>query len=121
MFKKFLKKPSPGLMRVVRSDGDMVVNRATRRPLSGAAFQAERSHLVPDAPDVEGNKSYFCKVADVSDTGFGVVCRTASVNPTLFKAGNQMTLEGSDGKRVRVQIRWIKNGRLGLRILRPTP
>jgi hypothetical protein len=121
MFHKAQKRHAPGLLRTVLLDGDMIVNRPSRRAISGPAFTAQRSHLVPDEPDVDGNKSYFCKVADVSDSGFGVVCRTAGINPSLFKTGNQMTLEASDGKRVRVQIRWIKNGRLGLKVLRPEP
>jgi hypothetical protein len=42
-----------------------------------------------------------------------------TIHPELFKSGTQMTLEGMDGKRVRVQIRWVKNGRLGLRLVQP--
>jgi hypothetical protein len=109
----------PGLQPVVDVDGDMVVNRSARRPIQGIAFNAQKSHLVRDEPDSAGNERYRCKIADVSDGGFGVVCRTAATNPELFQAGEQMTLQGADGKRVRVQIRWIKNGRLGLRILGP--
>ncbi len=100
---------------------DLVISRPFRRRVTGVAYTAQKSRLIPDRPDAEGNDSYPCKIADVSVDGFGVVCRAASINPTLFETGSEMTLEGSDGKRVRVQIRWAKKDRLGLKVLRPTP
>jgi hypothetical protein len=119
MFQKTEKRFGPGLRRIVEIHDDMIVNRPVRRAISGVAYNAQRSYLVPDEPDAEGNKSYFCKIADTSVGGFGVACRAASTHPELFKSGTQMTLEGMDGKRVRVQIRWVKNGRLGLRLVQP--
>ena len=70
---------------------------------------------MPDAPDAEGTVSYSCKIADVSATGFGVVCRMAQKTPALFEVGAFMTLEAGDGTRLRVQIQWVRSGRLGLK------
>ena len=106
-----------GLRRVVEvvEEDKLVLARSARRPIVGVAYVAQKCRLVPDEPDVEGNESYACKISDVSDTGFGVVCRIAEKFPALFAAGSQMTLEAGDGTRVRVQIQWTRDGRVGLR------
>jgi hypothetical protein len=39
----------------------------------------------------------------------------AANSPDLFQIGALMTLEAQDGKQYRVDICWVKNGRLGLR------
>jgi hypothetical protein len=116
MFQKIEKKSGPGLQRIVNTvEGDMVVHRPSRRPISGVVFHAQKSRLILDAPDTDGNESYPCRVADMSDGGFGVVCSAADKVPEVFQPGAQMTLEAWDSKQSRVEIRWIKNGRLGLR------
>ena len=111
-------RPAACLVEVVEED-KLVLARAARRPIVGVAYVAQKCRLVPDEPDVEGNESYACfcgcKISDVSDTGFGVVCRIAEKFPALFAAGSQMTLEAGDGTRVRVQIQWTRDGRVGLR------
>jgi len=111
----------PGLQPVVVADKTMTVIRAPRRAITGIAFNAQRSRLILDAPDSAGNESYPCKIANVSDAGFGLMCPAAAKVPDLFKVGAHMTLEGSDGKRSRVEVRWISNGRLGLRLVGAKP
>ena len=113
------KGPTVGLRRIVEVDEkELVFTRSMRRPISGVLYNAQKCRLVPDSPDAAGNQSYTCKIADVSETGFGVVCRSAEKSPELFPSGAQMTLEANDGKRLRVEVRWIRNGRLGLKRLR---
>jgi hypothetical protein len=115
MTMKTEKRPAVGLQRVVTSDGGVVVNRPYRRPISGVAYHAQKCRLVLDMPDAAGNESYPCKIANVSDCGFGVVCRAAETTPDVFQPGAHMTLEAWDGKRSRVEIRWINKARLGLK------
>jgi hypothetical protein len=110
-----------GLRRVAAVEGDMIVSRSAREPVSGLAFQAQHCSLVLDSPDAAGHAFYPCKITDVSDEGFGVVCGAARKVPHPFKFGAQMTLHDAEGKRVRVEIRWISNGRLGLRRLATKP
>jgi hypothetical protein len=115
MTKETGQKPGNGLQRTVAIGNDDVIDRPLRRPISGVAYNAQKCRLVPDTPDPAGNDSYSCKIADVSEHGFGVVCRTAANSPDLFQIGALMTLEAQDGKQYRVDICWVKNGRLGLR------
>jgi hypothetical protein len=117
MMQKIVKKSGPGLQRIVVVEADMTVNRSPRRQIAGIAYNAQKTRLALDEPDASGHESYPCKIADVSDDGFGVVCPAANTVSDLFALGAQMTLETSDGKRSRVEIRWIRNGRLGLRLL----
>ena len=119
MYRTTAKRLGPGLRRRILTDGDMIINRPPRRSITGVVLSAQRSHLVPDEPDSEGRKSYFCKITDMSDGGFCVLCRMASEDPRLFKPGVQMILEGPGDKRRRVQIRWLKDGRIGLKLLVP--
>jgi len=120
MTQKTEKKAAPGLRRVVAVEDGVVVNRPARQSIGGVAFIAQRCRLILDEPDAAGNQSYACKIADASDTGLGVVCRVAEQTPGLFQLGAQMTLEAVDGKRVRVEIRWIKGSRLGLQRFGPS-
>ena len=109
------KTPCPGLQPLLSGGLDMVAYRPSRRPITGVAYNAQRSRLVPDAPDAEGNANYPCKIANVSDGGFGVVCRAAEKSPDLFQTDALMMLESGDGTRIRVQIQWVSHGRIGLK------
>jgi hypothetical protein len=117
MMQRSEKTYEPGLQRVVVASADMTVNRSPRRQIGGIAYAAQKTRLTPDEPDEDGNESYYCKIFDVSEDGFGVVCPTALKNSGLFTLGKQLTLEATDGKRSRVEIRWVSQGRLGLRRL----
>ncbi len=110
-----------GLGRSVAAQGKMFINRPPRKPVTGLAFQAQHCSLVLDRPDAAGHEFYACTVTDISDGGFGAVCAAAKKVPTPFRSGAQMTLHDGEGKRVRVEIRWISNGRLGLRRLTAKP
>ena len=94
---------------------DHIVSRPYRRQISGVAYHSQKSRLIPDRPDMSGVSSFPCKVADVSERGVGVVCRDAENAPDLFREGAHMTLIDADGKRARVEVRWVNNGRVGLR------
>ena len=96
-----------------RNDGSSPQN--TTPGAAAVAYNAQRSRLVPDAPDAEGNANYPCKIANVSDGGFGVVCRAAEKSPDLFQTDALMMLESGDGTRIRVQIQWVSHGRIGLK------
>jgi hypothetical protein len=109
------KRPGNGLQRIVTIGKDDVINRPSRRLISGVAYNAQKCRLIPDTPDAAGNASYICKIADVSDAGYGVVCRAAADTPEHFQLGTKMTLEAGDGKQSRVEICWVKNVRLGLK------
>jgi hypothetical protein len=104
-----------GLRRFAAVEGDMIVNRPPRRPITGIEFDTQFCRLLLDEPDASGNEAYACKIADVSDEGFGIVFGVGKTNPLPFNAGSRLTLEHSDGERVRVEVRWIKGGRLGVR------
>jgi hypothetical protein len=99
MAPKMDMRPGTALRRFAAVEGDMIVNRPPRRSITGIEFHTQICRLLLDEPDAKGNDTYACKIADVSDGGFGVVCGAA------------------DGDRLRVEVRWIKNGRLGLRRL----
>ncbi len=105
------------LRRFAAVQGDMIVNRPPRRAITGIEFHTQICRLLLDEPDAAANDSYPCKIADVSDEGFGVVCGAANTLSHAFRPGSQVTLQESDGERLRVEIRWIKNGRLGLKRL----
>jgi hypothetical protein len=111
------KRPGTALRRFAAVEGEMIVNRPPRRSITGIEFHTQICRMLLDEPDVMGNEVYPCKIADVSDGGFGVVCGAAEKIPHPFKPGAQLTLQESDGDRLRVEVRWIKNGRLGLRRL----
>ena len=106
-----------GLRRVAAVEGNMIVNRPARESIVGDAFEAQHCSLVLDSPDAMGREFYPCKITNASEAGFGVVCSAARTVPHPFKAGAQMTLHDAEGKRVRVEVRWVSNGRLGLRRL----
>jgi hypothetical protein len=117
MAPKMDMRPGTALRRFAAVEGDMIVNRPPRRSITGIEFHTQICRLLLDEPDAKGNDTYACKIADVSDGGFGVVCGAAEKVPHPFKPGAQLTLQESDGDRLRVEVRWIKNGRLGLRRL----
>jgi hypothetical protein len=121
MAEKSENRMSLGLRRFAAVAGDIIVNRPPRRPAKEIAFHTTICRLLPDESGATANQGYACKVANVSDEGFCVVCEETKLMSHPFKPGAQMTLEESDGKRSRVEVRWIKNGRLGLRrvALRP--
>jgi hypothetical protein len=121
MVQKMEKRLSPTLRRFAAVEGEMIVNRPPRRSITGVEFHTQICRLLLDEPDAMGNEAYPCKIADVSDAGFGVVCGAAEKVTHPFRAGGQLTLQESDGDRMRVEVRWIKNGRLGLRRLIPKP
>jgi hypothetical protein len=104
-----------GLRRFAAVEGDMIVSRPPRRPITGVEFDTQFCRLILDEPDPSGNEAYACKISDVSDEGFGIVYGVGKTNPLPFNAGSRLTLEHSDGERVRVEVRWMKSGRLGLR------
>ena len=106
-----------GLRPVVAplSGKDVIINRPTRRAITGVAYNAQKCRLLPDTPDAAGNASFPCRIADVSDAGLGVVCRAVEQAPDLFPLGARMVLEASDGTRSRWEIRWIRHGRIGLK------
>ncbi len=112
---------SLGLRRFAAVAGDIIVSRPPRRPAKEIAFHTTICRLLPDEQDAAGNQGYACKVANVSDEGFCVVCDETKLVSHPFKPGAKMTLEQADGKQSRVEVRWIKHGRLGLRrvTLRP--
>jgi hypothetical protein len=110
--------PPELLKRYARGPQGKVVNRPHRREVWGIAFVAQKCRLLLDQPDADGNESYPCKIADVSDGGYCVVCKAAETSPTMFRAGMTLTLEAWEGVRVRVEVRWIKKGRLGLKSFR---
>jgi len=103
--------------RFVPMDGEMIVSRPPRRAITGIEFHTQTCRLLLDEPDAAANDSYPCKIADVSDEGFGVVCGAVNTVTNPFRPGSQLTLQESHGERLRVEVRWIKNGRLGLRRL----
>jgi hypothetical protein len=107
------KRPGQWRFKAVRPG--TIVNRPFRREVWGTAYAAQRCRLILDEPDIEGNESYSCKIADHSEGGFCVVCPAAEKAPDLFGVGVEMTLEAWDGKLLRVEIRWISNGRVGLK------
>ena len=117
MAQKIDKTPGPALRRFAAVEGEMIVNRPPRRRITGIEFHTQISRLLLDEPDATGHDVYPCKIADVSDSGFGVVCGAAERISHPFKPGSQLTLQESAGERLRVEVRWIKNGRLGLRRL----
>ncbi|WP_419758537.1 hypothetical protein [Acidisoma sp.] len=121
MAEKIEKKTGNGLRRFAAVEGDMIVNRPPRRSITGIEFANQISRMLLDQPDATGNHIYPCKIANVSDEGFGVVCGAARTIPHPFHTGGQLTLQESDGERVRVEIRWIKSDRLGLRRLSARP
>ncbi len=106
---------SLGLRRFAAVEGDMIINRPPRRPVTDMEFHTQICRLLLDEMDATANDSYPCKVANVSDEGFGIVCDATKHISHPFKPGAQLTLEEYDGKRSRVEVRWIRNGRLGLR------
>ncbi len=118
---KLESRLSYGMRRFAAVEGDMIVNRPPRRAITGSEFETQYCRLLLDGPDAAGNEGYACKIADVSDEGFGIVYGAAKTNPHPFNAGSRLTLEHSDGERVRVEVRWIKPGRLGLRRLPSGP
>jgi hypothetical protein len=121
MAQKNEHKPTMGLRRFAAVEGDMIINRPPRRSITGIEFHMQSCRLLLDEPDAAGHEAYPCKIADVSDAGFGVVCAAAEKISHPFKPGAQLTLQEADGERLRVEVRWIKNGRLGLRRLVPKP
>jgi hypothetical protein len=117
MPQKPVDKMSTSLRRLAAVEGDIIVNRPPREPITGLAFETQHCSLILDWPDDTGNESYPCKITDVSEGGFGVMCGAAKKIPHPFKFGTQMTLHDPEGKRVRVEIRWVNYGRLGVRRL----
>jgi hypothetical protein len=114
-------KLGTGLRRVAAVEGNIIVNRPPREQIAGLAFQAQHCSLVLDRPDAAGHEFYPCKITNLSDGGFCAECSAASKVPHPFTCGAQMTLHDSDGKRVRVEVRWVSNGRVGLRRLTAKP
>ncbi len=110
--------PPELLKRFARGPQGAIVKRPFRREVWGTAFVAQKCRLVLDGPDADGNTSYACKVADFSEGGYGVVCKAAETTPKLFQTGMEMTLEGWGGVRTRVEVRWIKKERMGLKTFR---
>ena len=121
MTQRMDRKLGATLRRFAAVEGEMIVNRPPRRSITGMDFHTQVCRLLLDEPDASGHEIYPCKIADVSDAGFGVVCGAAEKITHPFRAGTQLTLQESDGDRMRVEVRWIKNGRLGLRRLVPKP
>jgi hypothetical protein len=121
MIQKMEKRPGTTLRRFAAVEGEMIVNRPPRRSITGVEFHTQICCLLLDEPDAAGNEAYACKIADVSDGGFGVVCAAAEKIAHPFRAGSQLTLQEADGDRLRVEVRWVKNGRVGLRRLVPKP
>ena len=95
----------------------MIVERALRRPITGIEYYTQTCRLLPDEPDTKAGDGYACKIADVSEGGFGVVCGASRAIFHPFKPGTQLTLQKSDGERSRVEVRWVRKSRLGLRRL----
>ena len=121
MAEKIENKIGHALRRYAAVQGGMIVNRPPRRSITGIEFTNQVSRLLLDEPDATGNDVYPCQIANVSDAGFGVVCSAARSIPHPFHAGGLLTLHDTEGERVRVEIRWIKNDRLGLRRLSAKP
>jgi hypothetical protein len=121
MAEKIENRTSLGLRRLAAVVGDIIISRPPRWPAKDIAFHTTMSRLLLDDKGATPNQGYACKMANVSDEGFCVVCDETKLMSHPFKPGAQMTLEESDGKQSRVEVRWIKNGRLGLRrvALRP--
>ncbi len=94
---------------------EKVVNRAVRRRISGVVYLAQKSRLVLDAPDAAGQVSYPCRVCDFSKGGFGVILPALSKPQDALKPGDRLTLEAWNGQSSRVEIRWIKKDRIGLK------
>jgi hypothetical protein len=115
MTQKTEKRPGTDCWRFAPIGGDRIVKRPHRREVWGIAYVAQKCRLVPDRPDPAGNASYACKIANVSEGGFGIVCRKAGATPDLFQTGSEMTLEAWDGKRLRVEIRWVNKDRMGVK------
>jgi hypothetical protein len=115
MTQKMEQGAGVGLRRFAAVEGDLIVNRPPRRVVTGIEFHTQECRLVLDAPDAAGAEAYPCRISDVSDEGFGVLCRAVQKLSHPLRPGAQSTLQNADGERVRVEIRWIKNGRLGLR------
>jgi hypothetical protein len=115
------KRISFGLRRFAAVEGDLIVNRPPRRAITGVEFNNQFCRLLLDEPDSSGNDAYACKITDVSDEGFGIMCGAARTIPHPFNAGARLTLQESDGELVRVEVRWIKGGRLGVRRLSAPP
>jgi hypothetical protein len=111
------KRIGYGLRRFAAVEGDLIVNRPPRRVITGIAFDTQFCRLLLDEPDPAGNDAYACKITDVSDDGFGILCGAARTVPHPFNAGSRLTLQDPDGERVRVEVRWTKGARLGLRRL----
>jgi hypothetical protein len=110
-----------GLRRFAAVAGDIIVSRPPRWPAKDIAFHTTMSRLLLDEKGTTPNQGYACKVANFSDEGFCVVCDETKLMSHPFKPGAFMTLEESDGKRSRVEVRWVKSGRLGLRRVTPRP
>jgi hypothetical protein len=117
MTQKSENRVGVGLRRFVAVEGDYIVNRPPRRSITGIEFHTQECLLLLDEPDATGNERFPCKVADISDEGFGVVCRAAEKIPHPFKPGARLTLQESAGERSGWENRWKKNGRLGMRRL----
>jgi len=100
---------------------DAPLDRAARRSIGGIAFLAQRTRLVLDQPDAAGKASYPCRIFDFSGGGFGVICHAVGTAAEAFQPGARMTLEAWDSKRSRVEIRWINNGRIGLKCVDTEP
>jgi hypothetical protein len=111
----------PGLRRFAAVEGAIIVKRPAREPTSDSAFQAQHCSLILDKPDAAGNEIYPCKITDVSQAGFGIICSAAQKAPHPFRPGTKMTLHDAEGKSIRVEVRWANNGRLGLRRLDAKP
>jgi hypothetical protein len=116
-------KPSPAadLPEDAEHLEDIIVRRPYRRPITGFAFTMQKCRLVLDMPDATGNRSYPCQIADLSDRGFGVVCPAAEKMLEVFHTGAKLTLEAWDGKKLRVEVRWVEKERMGLRRIAPKP
>jgi hypothetical protein len=121
MFEDTETLPGPDLQPAAATQEDRAVERAARRPISGIVFLAQKTRLVLDAPDAAGKATYPCRIFDFSAGGFGVVCHALAKSRGAFHLGAQMTLEAWDGKRSRVEIRWINNARIGLKCVEASP
>ncbi len=105
------------LRRFAAVEGDLIVNRPPRRPITGVAFDTQFCRLLLDVRHPSGQDAFPCRITDVSDAGFGIQCGAATMVPRPFNAGSRLTLHKPNGERVRVEVRWIKGVRLGLRLL----